>query len=70
MKTISAGKYIEGVNSIYAEQPSYRIGGDGSDGTCDCIGMGRGALKREGVENVTHMSGTNQAARKTLRNLQ
>lgn len=70
MKTIPAEKYVEGVNSIYTEQPTYRIGGDGSDGTCDCIGMCRGALKREGVENVTNLSGTNQAARKTIKNLQ
>ena len=70
MKTISAGKYIEGVNSIYTEQPTYRIGGDGSDGTCDCIGMCRGALKREGVTDITNLSGTNLAARKTILNLQ
>ena len=49
MKTISAEKYVEGVNSIYIEQPTYRTGGDGSDGTCDCIGMCRGALKRSGI---------------------
>ena len=48
---ITPEKFIEGVNSIYIEQPKYRIGGDGSDGTCDCIGMGRGALKREGAED-------------------
>lgn len=70
MKQISPEKFIEGVNSIYIEQPKYRIGGDGSDGTCDCIGMGRGALKREGVENVTGMNGTNYAARHTILDLQ
>lgn len=70
MKQISPEKFIEGVNSIYIEQPKYRIGGDGSDGTCDCIGMGRGALKREGVEDVKGMNGTNYAARHTIKNLQ
>ena len=69
MKTISPEKYIEGVNSIYVEQPTYRTGGDGSDGTCDCIGMCRGALKREGVTDVKNMGGTNQAARKTIKDL-
>ena len=66
---ISAEKYIEGVNSIYEEQPEYRTGGDGSDGTCDCIGMCRGALEREGVTGITNMRGTNQAARKTIEDL-
>lgn len=66
---IPAEKYIEGVNSIYDEQPEYRTGGDGSDGTCDCIGMCRGALEREGVTGITNMRGTNQAARKTIEDL-
>ena len=70
MKKISAAKYVEGVNSIYVEQPTYRTGGDGSDGTCDCIGMGRGALKREGVTDVKGMGGTNYAARHTILDLQ
>ena len=69
MSKISVNKYVEGVNSIYVEQPSYRLGGDGSDGTCDCIGMPRGALEREGVTGVRNMGGTNQAARKTIENL-
>lgn len=69
MKQISTAKYIEGVNSIYEEQPTYRTGGDGSDGTCDCIGMCRGGLKREGVKDITNMRGTNQAARKTIKDL-
>ena len=70
MKQITPEKYVEGINSIYIEQPTYRTGGDGSDGTCDCIGMVRGALKREGVENVTGMNGTNYAARHTILDLQ
>ena len=70
MKTIKADKYIEGVESIYVEQPSYETGHDGSDGKCDCIGMCRGALLRGGATDVTNMRGTNQAARKTIRNLQ
>ena len=69
MKTISAEKYVEGVNSIYIEQPTYRTGGDGSDGTCDCIGMCRGALKREGI-TADGMGGTNYAARHTIKALQ
>lgn len=69
MSKITADKYVHGVNSIYVEQPTYRHGGDGSDGTCDCIGMPRGALKREGVTDVKNMGGTNMAARKCIENL-
>lgn len=66
MKTISVAKYVEGVESIYVEQPAYELGHDGSDGSCDCIGMCRGGLERGGATNVTNMRGTNQAARKTI----
>ncbi len=69
MNKISAGKYIEGVNSIYVEQPTYRIGGDGSDGTCDCIGMCRGGSEREGATGIKNFRGTNLAARKTVQDL-
>lgn len=70
MKRISVEKYLEGVNSIYVEQPTYRTGGDGSDGTCDCIGMCSGALERGGVTDVKNMRGTNAAARGTIEDLQ
>ena len=66
---ISIAEYIDGINSIYIEQPAYELGHDGSDGKCDCIGMCRGALKRKGVSDVTNMSGTNNAARKSIQNL-
>ena len=70
MNRISPEKYVEGVNSIYVEQPEYQLGHDGSDGKCDCIGMCRGGLEREGVTGITNMSGTNQAARKTINYLE
>ena len=70
MQKISPEKYCECVESIFIEQPDYELGGDGSNGKCDCIGMGRGALERAGVDNVTNMRGTNSAARKTIKNLQ
>ena len=69
MKKISVEKYIEGVESIYVEQPSYRKGGDGSDGTCDCIGMNRGGSERAGATDIKNFRGTNQAARKTIEDL-
>lgn len=66
MKKVSAAKYVEGVESIYVENPKYELGHDGSDGYCDCIGMCRGGLERAGATDVKNMRGTNQAARKTI----
>ena len=40
-------KFVERVKAIAATNPTYRTGGDGSDGTCDCIGLIMGALGRE-----------------------
>ena len=70
MKKISVAAFIRGIISIYAEQPEYKKGCDGSNGKCDCIGMPRGALKREGVEDVKGMNGTNYAARHTIQDMQ
>ena len=70
MKKISVASFLHGLYSIYEEQPKYDKGCDGSNGKCDCIGMGRGALKREGVEDVKGMNGTNYAARHTILDMQ
>lgn len=70
MKKVSTAAYVEGVESIYNEKPEYVEGHDGSDGKCDCIGMSRGGLKRAGATDITNMKGTNQAARKTIKDLQ
>ena len=40
--------YLTGIEQIYAEKPGYKLGHDGSDGYCDCIGMCKGAIKRGG----------------------
>ena len=37
MVTLEA--FLRGVAKIKSEAPTYREGGDGSDGTCDCIGL-------------------------------
>jgi len=65
---ISIAKYVEGVEQIYAEQPEYELGHDGSDGKCDCIGMCKGAIRRAGGD-ASGLSGTNYAARNTIRDL-
>ncbi len=38
------GEFIKNVQKIAESNPTYRTGGDGSDGTCDCIGLIMGAL--------------------------
>lgn len=66
--TVPVTLFIDQVEQIAAERPAYKVGHDGSDGLCDCIGLVRGALKRAGA-NPTNMRGTNEAARKSIRNL-
>ena len=56
---------LERVEEIRAERPTYRLGGDGSDGTCDCIGLIIGAIRRSGGTWAgTH--GSNYTARNEL----
>lgn len=38
--------FLQAVDAIAAEKPSYRLGGSGTDGTCDCVGLLMGALRR------------------------
>lgn len=54
--------FLRGVQEIKAEAPTYRLGGDGSDGTCDCIGLIIGAIRRAGGR-WTGTHGSNYAAR-------
>lgn len=60
MVTLEA--FLRGVQEIKAEAPTYRLGGDGSDGTCDCIGLIIGAIRRAGGK-WTGTHGSNYAAR-------
>lgn len=55
--------FLEKVHNIYASNPRRREPGDGSDGTCDCIGLIIGAIRRMGLK-WTGIHGTNWAARK------
>lgn len=54
--------FLRGLQEIKAEAPTYRLGGDGSDGTCDCIGLIIGAIRRAGGR-WTGTHGSNYAAR-------
>lgn len=61
-------KFLEKVQEIAARKPSYELGHDGSDGTCDCIGLIIGAIRRAGgAWNGIH--GSNYAARYEMREL-
>jgi len=60
--------FLTHISTIAAESPSYRLGGDGSDGTCDCIGLIIGAIRRAGGKwPGTH--GSNWAARNVISSL-
>ena len=59
---MTTGDFLAQVQAIADEQPVYRLGGDGSDGSCDCIGLIIGACRRCGVE-WPGIHGSNWAAR-------
>lgn len=60
--TVDVKTFLAKVEQIAAEEPSYRSGGSGTDGTCDCIGLIIGAIRRAGGSwRGTH--GSNYAAR-------
>lgn len=60
--------FLDSVNQNAARVHSYQSGHDGSDGTCDCIGLPIGAVRLAGEEwPWTH--GSNYAARNRVRGL-
>ena len=62
---VTMESFLRGVDAIAEEKPTYRLGHDGSDGTCDCIGLIIGAIRRAGGEwNGTH--GSNWTARNAM----
>ena len=65
---VSVENFINNINILHSRKLKYKLGHDGSDGYCDCIGMDRGALKMAG-ESDAGLSGTNYAARYTIKNL-
>ena len=63
--SITLTAFLEQLETICATKPDYRIGGSGTDGTCDCIGLIIGAVRRAGGSwNGYH--GSNYAARKQM----
>lgn len=62
---IPVGAFLSGVKAIMDSRPTYRLGGSGTDGTCDCIGLIIGAIRRSGGEwRGAH--GSNWAARNAM----
>lgn len=62
MAKVSKAAFLAGVEEIAATKPTYQLGHDGSDGTCDCIGLVIGAIRRAGGK-WTGTHGSNYAAR-------
>lgn len=65
---MTAQTFLEKVAEIADASPMYRLGGDGSDGTCDCVGLIIGAIRRAGG-SWTGIHGSNYAARYEMREL-
>lgn len=62
MTQVSKTAFLEAVEEIAAMKPTYQLGHDGSDGTCDCIGLVIGGIRRAGGK-WTGTHGSNYAAR-------
>lgn len=62
-------KFLAMVQKIKSLNPAYKQPGDGSDGTCDCIGLIIGAVRRMGLK-WTGIHGSNYAARYQTVNLE
>lgn len=62
---VTMKSFLRGVDAIAEEKPTYRLGHDGSDGTCDCIGLIIGAIRRAGGK-WTGTHGSNWTARNAM----
>lgn len=66
--SVGLADYFNAINEIDSEKPTYRLGGYGADGTCDCVGMIIGGIRRCGMTySGTH--GSNWFARNEVSNL-
>lgn len=59
---IQSTDFVRQVKAIAATNPTYRTGGRGVDGTCDCVGLIMGAMYRLGTSKYP-MHSTNYFAR-------
>lgn len=58
-------EFLRKVMAIKAERPKYRLTGYGADGTCDCIGLVIGAIRRMKLK-YSGIHGTNWATRREV----
>ena len=65
MSQIPVPSFLDAAKEIAAEKPAYRKGGSGFDGTCDCIGLIIGAIRRCGGK-WPGIHGSNWAARNAV----
>lgn len=66
MAQITVKQFVANANTVYKKKPKYVLGGD-SFTECDCIGLVKRSLKMGGLDPYG-LSGTNYAARYTIRN--
>lgn len=57
--------FLDALDSIVRDNPAYKLGFDGRNGYCDCIGLIIGALRRAGGK-WTGTHGSNWAARNAM----
>lgn len=62
---ITVAAFLASLQAIADSRPRYRLGGSGADGTCDCIGLIIGAIRRAGGA-WTGSHGSNWAARNAM----
>lgn len=60
--------FLNKIQLIKALQPRYVSGGSGTNGTCDCVGLVIGALRRSGIK-YSGIHGSNWFARKEVQGL-
>lgn len=65
---ISLALFLQMIEQIAVKNPSYRIGGSGRDGTCDCVGLIMGAIRRAGGK-WPWLHSSNDVSRKGLLSL-
>lgn len=65
---VTSTDFLSKVREIAASKPFYEEGKDGSNGSCDCVGLIIGAIRRAGG-SWTGTHGSNYAARYEMREL-
>lgn len=62
---IPFSEFLRNIEAIAAEHPAYKLGEDGDNGLCDCIGLIIGAIRRSGGK-WAGVHGTNYTVRNAV----